>query len=60
VVGVVMRVDQVRDLVADPVGGGDLIDGALDVVSDRRRRVEQDDAVGGGQEGGLVVPSVTQ
>src|SRR6476469_1581225 len=42
------------DLVADAVGGCDLVDGALDVVADRRRRVEQHDAVGGGQERRLV------
>ena len=45
VVGVVMRVDEVRDLVADAVRGGDLVDRPLDVVADGRRRVEQDDAV---------------
>ena len=54
VVGVVVRVDEVRDLVADAVRGGDLVDGALDVVADRRRRVEQHDAVRGGQERRLV------
>ena len=54
VVGVVVRVDQVGDGVADAVGGGDLVDGPLEVVADGRRRVEQDDAVGGGQERRLV------
>ena len=54
VVGVVVRVDEVGDLVADAVGGGDLVDGALDVVADRRRRVEQHDAVRGRQERRLV------
>ena len=54
VVGVVVRVDEVRDLVADAVGRGDLVDGPLDVVADGRRRVEQDDAVRGGQERRLV------
>jgi hypothetical protein len=43
VVGVVVRVDEVVDLVADAVGGGDLVDGPLDVVADRGRRVEQHD-----------------
>ena len=41
VIGVVVRVDEVRDLVADAVRGGDLVDRPLDVVADRRRRVEQ-------------------
>ena len=54
VVGVVVGVDEVRDPVADAVGGGDLVDRALDVVTDRGRRVEQDDAVRGGQERRLV------
>ena len=54
VVGVVVRVDEVGDLVAHAVGGGDLVDGPLDVVADGGRRVEQDDAVRGGQERRLV------
>src|SRR5215211_88797 len=49
-----MGVDEVRHLVADAVGGGDLVDGPLDVVADGRGGVEQDHAVGGGQERGLV------
>jgi hypothetical protein len=36
VVGVVVRVDEVVDLVADAVRGGDLVDRTLDVVADRR------------------------
>jgi hypothetical protein len=54
VVVVVMGVDQVRHPVADAVGGGDLVDGPLQVVADGRGGVEQDHAVGGGQEGRLV------
>ena len=54
VVGVVVRVDEVGDLVADAVGGGDLIHGALEVVPDGGRRVEQDDAVRRRQERRLV------
>src|SRR6516225_12450163 len=54
VVGVMVRVAEVIDLVADPVGGGDLVDRALDVVADRRRRVQQHDAVRGRQERALV------
>ena len=50
VVGMVMRVDEVLDLVADAVRGGDLVDRALDVVPERRRGVEHDDAVRGRQE----------
>jgi len=56
VIGVVMGIDEMRHLVADAVGGGDLIHGPLDVVTDRRRRVEQDDAVGCRQERALVGP----
>jgi hypothetical protein len=51
VVGVMMRVDKVGDPVAHAVGGGDLVHRALQVVADRRGRVEQHHAVGGGQEG---------
>ena len=54
VVGVVVGVDEVRDLVAHAVGGGDLVDRALDVVTDGRRRIEQDNAVLRREEGGLV------
>jgi hypothetical protein len=54
VVGVVVGVDQVRHFVADAVGGGGLVDGPLQVVADGWGGVEQDDAVGGGQEGRLV------
>ena len=54
VVGVVVGVDEVGHLVADAVGGGDLVDGPLDVVTDRGRRVEQDDAVRRRQERRLV------
>src|ERR1700722_8096010 len=42
--------DQVGDLVGQPVGGGDLVHGTPDVVADVRGRVENHDAVGGGQE----------
>ncbi|HEX4010287.1 MAG TPA: hypothetical protein VHX62_09775 [Solirubrobacteraceae bacterium] len=44
-IGVVMRIDEMRHRVADAVGGGDLVHGALDVVTEAGRRVEQDDAV---------------
>jgi hypothetical protein len=54
VVGVVVRVDEVGHLVADAVYRRDLVDRPLDVVADRRRRVEQDNAVGGRQERRLV------
>jgi hypothetical protein len=54
VVGVVVGVDQVRHAVADAVGGGDLVDRALQVAPDGRRSVEQHHAVGGGQEGRVV------
>jgi hypothetical protein len=55
-VGVVMGVDEVLDGVADPVGLGDLVDGALEVVADRWWRVEQDDPVGRREERRLVDP----
>ena len=54
VVGVVVRVDEVRHRVGHAVGGGDLVDGPLQVVADGRGRVEQHDAVPGGQERRLV------
>ena len=50
VVGVVVRVDHMGDLVGQAVGGGDLVHGAPDVVADVRGRVENNDAVGGGQK----------
>jgi hypothetical protein len=37
---VVVGVDEVVDPVTHAVGGGDLVHGPLDVVADRRRRVE--------------------
>jgi hypothetical protein len=40
VIGVVVRVHQVGDLIADAVGGGDLIHGAADIAADAGRRVE--------------------
>jgi hypothetical protein len=45
VVGVVVGVDEVGHLVADAVCRRDLVDGALNVVADRRRGVEHHDAV---------------
>src|SRR5580700_411732 len=54
VVGMVMRVDEVRHLVADAVRRGDLVDSPLYVVADGRGRVDKDDAVRGGQERRLV------
>ncbi len=54
VVGVVVRVDEVLDLVADAVGGGYLVDRPLDVVPDGGWRVEEHDAVRGRQERALV------
>ncbi len=54
VVGVVVGVNEVRDLIRHAVGRGDLIDGPLDIVADGRRRVEHDDTVRGRQERGLV------
>src|ERR1700683_5226662 len=54
VVAVVVRVDHVGDLVGQAVGGGDLVHGTQDVVADVRGRVEDNDAVGGGQERGHV------
>jgi hypothetical protein len=53
-VGVVVRVDEVGDLVAHAVCRRDLVDGPLDVVADRRGRVEKDDAGRGREERRLV------
>jgi hypothetical protein len=39
-----------RDLVGQAVGGGGLVNRAPDVVADVGRRVEDHDALGGGQE----------
>ena len=54
VIGMVVRVDDVGHLVGHAVGGRDLVDGALQVVPDGRRSVEQDHALAGGQERRLV------
>jgi hypothetical protein len=54
VVGVVMRVHDVRHLVRRARARRDLIDRALEVVADGRGRVEQHHAIAGGQEGRLV------
>jgi hypothetical protein len=54
VVGVVVGVDDMSDLVGHPVVGRDLVDRPLQVVPDRRGRVEQHDPVAGGQERRLV------
>jgi len=50
VVAVVVRVDHVGDLVGQAVRGGGLVHGTPDVVTDVRGRVENHDAVRGGQE----------
>src|SRR6476646_5391352 len=51
VVGVVVGVDEVRDLIADAVGVGDLVNFALVVVTNGARTIEKDDAVLCGEEG---------
>jgi hypothetical protein len=56
VVGVVMRIDEMGHLVADAVGGRDLVHRPLDVVADARWRIEQHDAVARRQERRLVGP----
>ena len=55
-VGVMMRIHQVRHLVAHAIGGGDFVDRPLEVAADRRRCVEEDDAFPRCQERGLVRP----
>src|SRR5439155_22647541 len=50
VIGVVVRVDEVGDLVAHPVRGRDLVYGSLRVVGDGGRRGERARAVRGCQE----------
>jgi hypothetical protein len=54
VVGMVVRVDDVGHLVGHAGVGRDLVDGALQVASDARGRVEQHHPLPGGQEGRLV------
>src|SRR5437868_1112403 len=49
-----MRVDEMRHLVAHAIGSSDLVDGALNVVSDGWRSVEQHDSVSSGEERRLV------
>ncbi len=51
---VVVGVDQVGHPVGHAVGGGHLVDGAAQVAADGRGRVEQHDAIAGGQERRLV------
>jgi hypothetical protein len=55
VIGVVMRIDEIGHLVADPVRGGDLVHGPLDVVPESGWSVEEDDSVICGHEGTLVM-----
>src|SRR5215831_11637686 len=54
VVGVVVRIDEVRHGVAHAVGGRHLIDSPPQVVADAGGCVEDHDAVRGGQERRLV------
>jgi hypothetical protein len=54
VISVVVRVDEVGDLVAHAVRVRDLVNRALKVMTDGRRRIEQDHPVRRRQEGGLV------
>jgi hypothetical protein len=53
-VGMVMRVHEVRHLVADPLGGSDFVHRSPQVVPDRRRRVEEHNAFSCRQERRLV------
>src|SRR6267142_606727 len=53
-VGVMVGVDQVRHLVAHAVVSRNLVDRALEVMPDARRRIEENDAVRRRQERGLV------
>jgi hypothetical protein len=50
VVCMVVGVHEVRDLAGHPVLGGHLVDGPLQVAPDARRRVEEDHALGRGEE----------
>src|SRR6266550_7797412 len=51
---VMVRVDEILHLVADAVGGGDLVYRALNVVADRRRCVEYHYAILGGHKRRLI------
>src|SRR5712672_1951166 len=51
---VVVSVDEILHLVADAVGGGDLVDRALNVVANSRRRVEYHYAILGGHKRRLI------
>ena len=55
-VEVVVGVDKVGHRVAHPLGGGNVVHGPLQVVADRRGRVEQHHAIPGCQERRVVVP----
>jgi hypothetical protein len=55
VVGVMVRVDDVRHRAAHALGRGDLVHGPLQVVAEGRRRVEQNHAIPGRQECRVVV-----
>ena len=56
VIGMVMRVNQMRDGVADAFSLGDFVHRPAEIVADRRRHVEEDDPLVGGQECRLVGP----
>jgi hypothetical protein len=58
VVRVVLRVHDVRDLVAHPFGLGDLFHRPLEVVTDRRRCVEEDDACARRSELSQKIPRI--
>jgi hypothetical protein len=52
----VVRVDKVSDRVGNAFGCGNLVYRAAKIVADRRRGIEEDDSLVGGEECRLVSP----
>jgi translation elongation factor EF-Ts len=50
VIGMVMGVNQMGDFVADAFAFGDFVHRTAEIVADRRRGIEEDDALVGDQE----------
>ena len=55
-VGMVVRVDQVRYLIAHSIFVGYIVNRALEVSANSGRRIEEDDTLAGSEKSGLVGP----